>query len=133
MKISQTRILLILFIPLVISCESIAETCFITIKPKLMDKTLSEGIMSVYYYDTIDFDLNTDPGNVYYIREMTIGGNFPEGISVSLEDRSILLYGTPITPGTYEFNLNILLNSYDEDEDNDCFDYSINSYKIIIN
>jgi len=137
-----THIILILFTSLLTSCEVVesvaisAGACAEGIEPVLLDKTLSHATQNVDYYNTIDVEVHNAPNTDYYISDIKVEGNLPDGIHYDIYTNaslSIILSGVPKTSGTFDFNFRVTVLPNQNSPRGICNNKITNSYSIIVN
>ncbi|TPG41548.1 hypothetical protein [Flavobacterium pectinovorum] len=136
-KYKRSKIILLFFFLLSFtSCETVSD-CIVGIRPNLIAKELTAGIISIKYDDNITYEmLNTKTGE-YGISSISIKDVLPPGINYSIvNNNKINFSGIPTTRGTYEFTISITVrpSTYNDDGTDDlCGDSTSKKYKIVIN
>jgi hypothetical protein len=120
---------------LLIGCQTVAD-CVIAIKPYLVSKELSNGIIGHSYDDSVTFEMQHADTDDYFISNIVIEGNFPQGLTYSLANgKTISFNGTPGSVGTFEFKVRITVRPYiynSDGSDNLCGNVSTEDYKITV-
>lgn len=87
-----------------ISCQDIIE-CIINRRPELTSKTLAVAQVNQFYTETITADIKNEPLDDNYDYYFSIDGELPRGIVYVIEERRIVLEGTPLDSGSYKFKV----------------------------
>lgn len=115
----------ILMILLFISCQDILE-CIINRHPELSNKTLVSAKVNQFYSETITANIKNEPLDDNYDYYFSIDGELPQGIEYYIEYRTVILEGTPLVSGSYNFKVYLsAVQSYNyseacENNFNDC-------------
>lgn len=137
-----TNFILILFTTVLLSCdvaESVVTTagaCAEGIEPILPDKTLSDATRNVAYYNTIDVEIYNAPNPDYYISDIKLEGQLPDGIRYDIYTNaslSIILSGLPTPSGTFDFTFRVTVLPYQNAPRGICNSITSHSYSIIVN
>ena len=125
--------LLLLFCFTFLSCQSIVG-CLLKIEAKIVDRNLNNGIISQLYEDYVEVTIVNASDEYYYIKEFTIEGNLPPGITATPDGTKLYLDGRPTLAGTYDFNVTLILTDYNDENSSDriCGNTVSKSFQITI-
>ena len=93
--------------------------CILKIEPQIVEKNLNNGIVSQLYEDYVAVTIVNAPDDNYYIKDFSIEGNLPPGITATPDGTKLYLDGRPTLAGTYDFNVTLILTDYDDETNND--------------
>lgn len=93
-------------------CDEVYE-CVFNINPEIHDKPLELGFVGERYYGLITAEISNEVNDNDYFYDFEIFGELPPGIFYDINRRSIELYGVPEETGTYRFEVELFVESYD--------------------
>lgn len=104
-----------------LGCSNVVN-CLNKIEPYLQEDGLNDGTISQNYNEFIDVDMQNTGNSNYAINTLEITGDLPIGVEAYYNDMRIYFNGTPITIGTYNFDVKVIVE-YIGDSDNENDDY----------
>ncbi|WP_171659507.1 hypothetical protein [Flagellimonas amphidinii] len=96
------------------SCDEVYE-CIFNINPEIHDKPLELGFVGERYYGLITAEISNEVNDDDYHYDFEVFGNLPPGIFFDINRRSIEFYGIPEDIGTYRFEVELFVESWDYD------------------
>lgn len=124
--------LLFSLILLNMGCDEVLE-CVFNIEPEIHDRPLELGILGERYRDRITAEISNEVNDDDYIYTFTVFGDIPPGIGFDIERRSIVFFGVPEEVGTYRFEVELSVESYDlegYDGSPTCSDQTVREFRI---
>lgn len=118
MNKSIYKFLIISSFGLFFSCQDILE-CIINRHPELQDKTLEIGTVGQHYYEVIHASINNEPLDNSYEYYFYIADNLPEGMTITVDYREVIIHGYPNSSGTFEIDIRLQAEQYNDYYD-DC-------------
>ena len=131
----------IIFLLLLNSCEDNtiiqnAGACAQGIEPFFVNKTLTQASKFQEYNETIEIKISNAPNEEYFISEIKIDGDFPEGIEYDVYSNfslTIKLSGIATVSGNFEFEIKATVLPYDNAEHGICKNEISHFFTIYIN
>lgn len=124
---------------LLLSCEAIIE-CVINRRPVMPNKIFDEGAVGYFYTDEFTSEIKNEPQDNDYDYFYTFYGDLPEGLEFYTDYRTVIIEGTPIEQGVFEFTIYLDVDPpeyYDEDsgeyEDSLCSSSTSKDFTIVVN
>lgn len=124
------------------SCQDVLE-CIINRHPELSNDSLSSAQVNQFYSETITAQIKNEPSDDSYNYYFSIDGALPRGIDYYIDYRNIIIEGTPLVSGTYNFTVMLSVEqayNYAEDCENSlndcdglCEESTSKAYKIVVN
>lgn len=134
-------ILLLLSFSFVTSCQDILE-CVINRHPRLDDKRLITALVDNFYFEEIRADIKNEPRDNSYYYYFSIDGDLPRGLEFFIDYRSVIIEGTPLETGIYNFTIRLSVeqaNDYYEECENQlndcdglCDDITLQRYRLVV-
>ena len=113
MKHHFGKLLLLLSLIVTFSCQDILE-CVINRHPELQDKRLDHGTIGMYYNDVIHASINNEPLDNSYAYYFYIADNLPEGMSITVDYRKVIIHGYPQAAGEFEINITLQVEQFND-------------------
>ena len=133
---------LVLSFLLLISCQDALE-CIINKHPELSNQALSSAQVDQFYSDTITAQIKNEPSDDNYNYYFSIEGALPSGMEFFIDYRTIIIEGTPLVSGTYNFTVRLTVeqaDNYNDDCENTlndcdglCGDTTSQAYTLLVN
>jgi len=121
------------------NCEDIIE-CVINKRPEIPNKTFAVGYINHFYTDDFKSEIKNEPQDNDYDYYYQIYGDLPEGLEFYTDYRTVIIEGTPLEQGTFNFTIYLDVDPpeyYDEEsgqyEDSLCSASTSKEFSIIIN
>ncbi len=135
----SSKIIFFLCCFLLISCEDILE-CIINQRPEIPNKNFDSGYANHFYSDSFTSEIKNEPQDNDYDYYYEFYGDLPEGLEFYTDYRKVIIEGTPLEQGTFEFTIYLDVDPpmyYDEDsgqyEDTLCTSSASRDFSITIN
>lgn len=133
------RIIPLILCFLFFGCEDILE-CIINKRPEIPNKNFVVGYVNHFYTDDFKSEIKNEPQDNDYDYYYEFYGDLPEGLEFYTDYRTVIIEGTPLEQGTFEFTIYLNVDPpeyYDEDsdqyEDSLCTDSTSKEFSITIN
>ena len=133
--------LLVTLVPLN-SCQDVLE-CIINRHPELSSNPLAPAQVGLLYSEMITAEIKNEPSDDSYNYYFSIDGAFPSGIEYDIDYRTIIIKGTPLVSGTYNFTVRLTVEqsyNYSEECENSlndcdglCGDTTSQAYTLLVN
>jgi len=118
------------------SCDAdTIASCLIGIRPVLEEKELTDGQKNLSYSDNIIVEIENALDSDYFIENVEINEDLPNGIIYNVSNRTITFEGVPNEIGNFEFEVRVIIRPYiyeDDGSDNLCSNASSRIYMIKI-
>ncbi|MEM9001771.1 MAG: hypothetical protein AAGB24_16045 [Bacteroidota bacterium] len=114
------------------SCDEIYE-CLFNIEPEIHNKSLATATLGERYSDLVTAEIRNEVNDNDYDYDFYIVGELPPGIFYDINRRSVTFYGFPEEAGTYRFNVELSVSSYDYngyDSSPTCSDSTVRAFMI---
>lgn len=134
--------MLLVTLVLLNSCQDVLE-CIINRHPELSSNALAPAQVGLLYSEIITAEIKNEPSDDSYNYYFSIDGKFPSGIEYYIDYRTIIIEGTPLVSGTYNFTVRLSVeqsNKYSEECENSfndcdglCEESTSRDYTILVN
>ncbi|GAA4270143.1 hypothetical protein GCM10022257_22440 [Hyunsoonleella aestuarii] len=106
------------------------------------DKRLVTALVDNFYFDEIRADIKNEPRDNSYYYYFSIDGDLPRGLEFFIDYRSVIIEGTPLETGIYNFTIRLSVeqaNDYYEECENQlndcdglCDDTTLQRYRLVV-